>query len=119
MPKQGLNFRVAMESDEKVCMFCLETKRGRRRHHYPIEFKKLFVCDCVFQSHAECIIKWQIHCLDEIQCPICRVHIIVPPGQQIILIPEEQGIPLKKILVIAILYCLGACIIFSLFSFRL
>ena len=112
----GVNF--TMESDEKVCMFCLETKRGRRRLHYPIEFKKLFVCDCVFQSHAECIIKWQIHCLDEIQCPICRVHIIVPPQIRAQEIQREEGITIKKTVYFVIIYCLAACVLFTIFSMR-
>jgi len=68
------------EQEEKVCLFCLETRKGRRQHT-PIEFKGLFPCECIFQSHAECIIKWQIHCLDELQCPICRVHLVVPEDE--------------------------------------
>jgi hypothetical protein len=66
--------------EEKICLFCLETRKGRRQHT-PIEFKGLFPCECIFQSHSECIIKWQIHCLDDIECPICRVHLIVPEDQ--------------------------------------
>lgn len=68
---------MIIEQEENICLFCLEVTKGRRLH-LPIEFKGLFPCECVFQSHAECIIKWQIHCLDEIQCPICRTHLIVP-----------------------------------------
>ncbi len=68
---------MTTEQEEKICLFCLETRKGRRQHT-PIEFKGLFPCECIFQSHAECIIKWQIHCLDELECPICRVNLIVP-----------------------------------------
>lgn len=105
-----------MESDEKVCMFCLEVKRGKRRMQYPIEFKKLFVCDCIFQSHAECIIKWQLHCLDEIQCPICRVNIIVPPEAVHREIARPD--PIKKTLYFVIVYCLGTFLIFAFLSLR-
>ncbi len=57
---------MTTEQEEKVCLFCLETRKGRRQHT-PIEFKGLFPCECIFQSHAECIIKWQIHCLQDSQ----------------------------------------------------
>ena len=109
-----------MESDEKVCMFCLETKKGRRRQHFPIEFKKLFVCDCVFQSHAECIIKWQIHCLDEIQCPICRVHIIVPPEVREQEVQREVAhiVREKKLLFFLLIYSILAFLLYGLLCSR-
>ena len=109
--------------EEKICLFCLETKKGRRQHN-PIEFKGLFPCECIFQSHAECIIKWQIHCFDDIQCPICRVHLDVDEEDQaiaIILYHPQPASPahLKKILYyffVCVLVILG---LFSLVGLRL
>lgn len=114
------------EQEEKICLFCLEPRKGRRQHKC-IEFQGLFPCACIFQSHAECIIKWQIHCLDDIQCPICRVHIIAPPeeeeGFQGALIiyqpmPANREI-LKKICMFFGLYILAVLLLFTMLGIRL
>lgn len=114
------------EQDEKVCLFCLEARKGRRQHKC-IEFEGLFSCACIFQSHAECIIKWQIHCLDDIQCPICRVHIIGLPEDEEVFqgalivyepMPTNASI-LKKIMMFMLLYVLAVLVLFSVLGIRL
>ncbi len=105
-------------------MFCLELKKGRRQHH-PIEFKKLFVCDCIFQSHAECIMRWQITCGEnDLQCPICRVKLIVPDAVEynralIIFQAPDQNETIKKILVYFFIYTGFVLFIFFLFQLRI
>jgi hypothetical protein len=112
------------EQEEKICLFCLETKKGRKQHK-SIEFKALFPCECIFQSHAECIIKWQIHCLDEIQCPICRVHLIVPEeehhvGALVVYHPvDPTGAIGKKFIFFAFFYVLSILILFTFLGIRL
>jgi hypothetical protein len=114
---------MTTEQEENVCLFCLEARKGRRQHT-PIEFKGLFPCECIFQSHAECIIKWQLHCFDEIQCPICRVHLIVPEEetqlQAIVLFhpPHHDTVLRKKILFYFMAYLLTVFFLFLLFGFR-
>ncbi len=110
-----------MESDdEKVCMFCLERKKGRREH-LPIEFKGLFVCHCIFQSHAECIIKWQIHCGEEdIQCPICRTKIVIPRGETRIVPyvePDGQYLAIKKAIRFLFFYILSVLLFVVFLAF--
>ncbi len=119
----GINFtRMTSDSEEETCMFCLETKRGRRQH-LPIEFKGLFVCECIFQSHAECIIKWQIHCgEDDLQCPICRVQIVLPEHilvnrQMIIYQPPAPYDGIKKMMFYFFVY--GAIVFFFFGSLSL
>lgn len=115
---------MATEQEEKVCLFCLETKKGRRQH-LPIEFHGLFPCECIFQSHSECIIKWQIHCLDDIQCPICRSHLIVPEDDTIvgaiILFQPQPASPahLKKIVYYFFLYVLCVVLLFTFLGLRI
>ena len=114
------------EQEEKVCLFCLEPRKGRRQHTC-IEFQGLFPCECIFQSHAECIIKWQIHCLDDIQCPICRTHIILPPEEQevfqgaiLVYHPAgNNGYMIKKIFVFIVLYVLTVLVLFTILGIRL
>jgi hypothetical protein len=114
------------EQHEKVCLFCLEPKKGRRNHR-AIEFKGLFSCACIFQSHAECIIKWQLHCLDEIQCPICRVHLIVDSSQTVnqpvavaaVVENDPTGEIGKKFVFIGFVYVISVLIIFTLVGIRL
>ncbi len=114
---------MALEEEEKVCMFCLEVKKGRRQLK-PIEFKKLFACDCIFQSHAECIIRWQISCGEnDLQCPICRVKLIVPEEsyEDHILIVYQPPNPyehFKKIVVYFLLYTGIVFFVFFAFSLR-
>lgn len=112
---------MTLEQEEKICLFCLESRKGRRQH-LAIEFKGLFPCECVFQSHAECIIKWQLHCLDELQCPICRVYLIVPDEEPLLgAIVVYQPIPIeneardtiaKKYLLFVILHMTFVCLFF-------
>ncbi len=115
---------MTSEAEEKVCLFCLEVKKGRRQH-FPIEFKKLFACDCIFQSHAECIIRWQITCGEhDLQCPICRVRLIVPEDHYTdrILIVYQQPQPfesLKKIVVYFLLYSSFVFVLFYFMSIRI
>jgi hypothetical protein len=115
---------MTSEEEEKVCMFCLELKKGRRQHK-PIEFKKLFACDCIFQSHAECIIKWQISCgEDDLQCPICRVKLIVPEDYYddralVVYHAPQQLESIKKILVYFLLYSVFVYSLFFLMSFHI
>ena len=111
---------MTSEEEEKVCLFCFEVKKGRRQH-YPIEFKKLFACDCIFQSHAECIIRWQITCGDnDLQCPICRVKLIVPEqyGENRILIVYQPPQPYQNFKKI-VLYCMVYTGIVFIFFFSM
>ena len=115
---------MTAEQEEKVCLFCLETRKGRRQHK-TIEFKALFPCECIFQSHGECIIQWQIHCLDEIQCPICRVHLLVSEEEHqfapvVAYHPlDPTGAIGKKFVFFAFFYILSILVIFTLVGIRL
>lgn len=115
---------MTIEQEEKICLFCLETKKGRRNHK-PIEFNGLFSCECIFQSHAECILKWQIHCLDEIQCPICRVNLILPEeehqfGALILYHPVDSTSTIgKKFILFAFLNVITVLFLFTLLGIRL
>ena len=102
-----------------MCLFCLEVKKGRRQH-IPIEFKKLFACDCIFQSHAECIIRWQITCGEnDLQCPICRVKLIVPEEycDDRILIVYQPPQPLNSFKKIILYFMVYTVFVFFLFFF--
>ncbi len=113
---------MTIQQEEKVCLFCLEEKKGRKQH-IPIEFKGLFPCECVFQSHSQCIIQWQLHCLDELQCPICRVHFILPEeeelvGTLILYQPIDPTIHIgKKFIRFIVLYMTGIFLFFSFLYF--
>lgn len=113
---------MTIEQEEKVCLFCLEPKKGRR---LPIEFKDLFPCECIFQSHGECILKWQVHCLDDIQCPICRAHLIISEeehhfGALVVYHPvDSTGIIGKKFVFYAFIYIFSILTLFTLIGIRL
>ena len=106
---------MSEESDEKICLFCLETKRGRRQH-LPIEFRDLFVCKCIFQSHGECMMKWHIHCPEDLQCPICRVKLVVPRQEQLIMYEEVANTGLKKVLYYFTVYSFSVILVFIFFT---
>lgn len=67
-----------MASEVKECMFCLEPYFGRKKAK-TMWYAELYPCECRFPSHWQCIIKWQVHCNDRLQCPICRIYTVEPP----------------------------------------
>lgn len=97
--KSGLIFTtMTFEQEDHDCLFCLEPRKGiGRRQKQSIQFKGLFSCQCIFYSHSQCIIEWQIHCLNELQCPICRTHIIHnDPDENRIVLYQHQHQPLHR-----------------------
>lgn len=90
---QAPNLPVATH-ERRECMFCLEEEFGRKKH-LTIWYAKLYPCECRFASHWQCLIKWQVNCADELQCPICKIVSIDPLFEELplVAVPQEELMP--------------------------